>query len=87
MSRAGRRPPGDLSRELQQEIILTLRAERRLREHELTRRRTLLVLAVALSLVAVVLASVGHVHASGAIVAGGLASGAAAIPRRTPPRK
>jgi len=73
---------GDPRRELQEELVLTIRAERRLREHELTRRRVLLALTVALPIAAVVLALLGEPIVGGVFLGGGLASGAGAIPPR-----
>ena len=70
---------GDPSRELEQEIVRTVRAERRLREHELTRRRVLLALTVVLPIVGIVLSSLGDPYAGTTFVGGGLLS--AVIPR------
>lgn len=75
--------PGDPDRELQREIVLTARAERRLVEHELTRRRTLLALTVVLPVSGVVLALLGEPYVGGAFVGGGIVSGAATVPRRS----
>lgn len=74
-------PPGDSDRDTQREILLTLRAERRLREHELTQRRVLLVLTVFLVAAAIVLAFLGHLFVGSAFAGSGFASGVAAIPR------
>ena len=74
-------PPGDSDRDLQREIILTLRAERRLREHELTQRRVLLVLTVFLVLAGIALGFLGHPFVGSAFASGGFVSSVAAIPR------
>ena len=73
-------PPGDSDRDLQREILLTFRAERRLREHELTQRRVLLGLTVLLVAAAIVLAFLGHLFVGSAFAGSGFAS-AMAIPR------
>jgi len=54
-------------------------------EFELIRRRTLLALTVALPIVGVILALVGESYIGGAFGTGAVASGAAAIPRRSDP--
>lgn len=54
-----------------EERLLSLRARRRLLEHDLIERRALLILAIALAVVAVVLAILGL---AGATVVAGLAS-------------
>jgi hypothetical protein len=74
-----REPDPHLSRE----AMLTARAKRRLIEHELTRRRTLLVVTVGSYVLGVILALKGETHAGGALVAAAVASGAAALPRRS----
>lgn len=76
----------DLEQALLRERVLMARAERRLREHELTRRRTLLILAVVLSSAGVVFASVGEPTAGGALLGGGFFSLAGTILRPWPPR-
>jgi hypothetical protein len=73
---------GDPQQELIREVVRTARAERRLVEHELTRRRTLLVVTVVLPVAGVVLALLGDPYVGGAFVGGAVASGAAALPRR-----
>jgi len=74
----------DPEQALLQEAVLMARAERRLREHELTRRRTLLALAVVLSVAGVVLASVGHPTAGAAVLGGGFFSAAGTFVRQQP---
>lgn len=69
--------------ELLWEVLLAERAKRRLIEHELTRRRTLLVLTVLLPIVGVVLALIGEPYAAGGLAGSGvLVSGVAALQRR-----
>jgi hypothetical protein len=72
--------PHDSGHDLQREILLTIRAERRLREHELTRRRVLLVLTVLLVVAGIVLGFLGHLLAGSAFASGGFASGVASLP-------
>lgn len=77
------RTSGDPQRELMREVVLTARAERRLIEHELTRRRVLLIVTVALLLAAAALALVGHPYAgAGACVTAAGAMRAATTRRR-----
>lgn len=76
----------DPEQALVHEMVLMARAERRLREHELTRRRTLLVLAVVLSIAGVVLTSVGHPTAGAAVLGGGFFSAAGTFVRSQAPK-
>lgn len=76
-----RRTP-DPHTELLWEDVRTKRAKRRLIEHELTRRRTLLILTVGLPIVGVILALFGEPNAgSGLVGVGFLAAGGAALAR------
>jgi hypothetical protein len=68
---------GDPEQTLREELVLMVRAERRLREHELTRRRALLAVTIALPTAGCVLAALGEPFAAGGLVASGLACGAA----------
>ena len=69
--------------ELLWEVVLAERAKRRLIEHELTRRRTLLVLTVLLPIVGAVLVLIGEPYAAGGLASSGvLVSGVAALQRR-----
>lgn len=69
--------------ELLWEAVLTERAERRLVEFELTRRRTLLALTIALPIAGAVVALIGEPYAGGGLAgSAALASGAAAMARR-----
>jgi hypothetical protein len=54
------------------EDVRTKRAKRRLIEHELTRRRTLLILTVGLTIVGVILALVGEPKAGSDLVGVGV---------------
>lgn len=74
---------GDVHPALEREAWLMARAERRLIEHELTRRRTLLALTVLLSLLAVILAAIGTPYLGGTLIGGAVAAGAATIPKRS----
>ena len=76
------RRASDQRAELLWEDVRTARAKRRLLEFELTRRRTLLRLTVALPIAGVILALIGEPYAGGMLATGAIASGAAAIPRR-----
>jgi hypothetical protein len=76
------RSSSDPHTELMREVVRTVRAERRLIEHELTRRRVLLALTVALPVAGVALAAAGDPYVGGAFVGGGMVSGAAAVPGR-----
>jgi hypothetical protein len=76
MSRVRKQASGGPEAELQQEVVLTARAERRLVEHELTRRRTLLALTVVLTVVGAVLAILGEPSLGVAFGLGAVASGA-----------
>jgi hypothetical protein len=73
--------PDDSDPDLQREVLLAVRAERRLREHELTRRRVLLALTVLLVIAGVTLAFLDHPFIGSVFAGGGCASGVAAIPR------
>jgi len=70
-----RRMARDDDLDVMRELLLAARAERRLREFELTRRRVLLVLTVVCALTAIVVGLAGHEFP--ALTAGGigLASG------------
>lgn len=76
----------DPEQALLREVVLMARAERRLREHELTRRRILLALAVVLSVAGVVLASAGHPTAGAAVLGGGFFSAAGTFVRPQQPK-
>jgi hypothetical protein len=76
------RRTSDPHAELLWEDVRIARAKRELIEFELTRRRTLLRLTVALPVVGIILALIGEPYAGGAFLTGAIASGAAAIPRR-----
>lgn len=76
----------DLLSASQREAVLTARAQRRLVEFELTRRRTLLWLSVALCNVGVILALVGELYAGAPLVTAAVAAAAGAGPRRDQPR-
>lgn len=73
----------DPQAELLWEAVLIQRARRRLVEFELTRRRALLVLTLALPIAGVALVLLGEPYAGGGLAgASMLASGAAAVARR-----
>lgn len=68
---------GDLARHLAREAVLTARAERRLVEFELTRRRVLLGLTVFCVFTALLSTALGHPAVAGGAAGFGLLSGVA----------
>ena len=63
----------DVVETLLHEVVLGARIERRLREHELTRQRALLGLALALCVAGIILSICADPLAGGAAIAGGIA--------------
>jgi fatty acid desaturase len=77
------KPQHDPDTELRWERVRMARARRRLVEHELTQRRVLLALTLALALIAIVAALIGHPSLGGVFGGVALAPGAAALSRRS----
>ena len=79
MHEAEQQPHGDPDTAMRWESVLLARAQRRLVEHELTRRRTLLLLTVLLAVAGVVLALARDPALGGLFVSGALVPGIAAL--------
>jgi hypothetical protein len=81
MRRADIERSRDSRAEVEQEALLTARGERRLVEHELTRRRVLLALTVAFTIGGFASALFGQPYAAAAFTGGAVASANATASR------